>query len=352
MTGFFNNKTTRAILSTVLLPIFSISCSDPGTSAKKKQPRGHLVRVSTVINSAMHSQQILSGTLEAKRSVQIFNQEEGLILAITAYPGDVVDKDQVIIKLDAKLIRAERDKAEIAHRQAALDLKRLKQLRRKRLTTEEALTQAQTTLELARAEETLLKTRFQYTQIKAPFNGVISQRLKEPGDVVAKFSHILSLADTSKLKAKVPVSERLLPAIQAESQINIQIDALGSQTYPARISRIFPTIDNTTRQGTIEVLLDNPPAFAKPGQLCRITLKGQTTARLHIPLAALKYDFKGSYVFKIVKNKAVLTRITTGIQLANDIEVSQGLEENDQIVTHGFLGLSDNKTIKIVVDEN
>lgn len=347
MNGLYPIKHLRLFILTLVLPIFIIACSDSGSS-KKRPKGGHLVKVTSVLNSAMTSQQRLSGSLEAHRSVQIFNQEEGLILSISAYPGDTVEKDQVIIELDSKLILAESNKADIAHRQAALDLKRIKQLRKKRLATEESLTSAQTNLELTRAEKTVLSTRVQRSKIKATFNGIISQRLKEPGDVVAKFSRILTLEDISQLKAKVNISELLLPNIALGTKINIRIDALGANTFPAVISRIYPTINKTTRQGTIEVTLDNPPQSAKPGQLCRIILTGQTTPRLHVPLTAIKHNFNGSYVYKIVDKKAVITTVTTGVQFGTDIEVVSGLQANDKVVTQGFLGLKDKKTITIV----
>lgn len=346
MNGFYTIKWLRTIILILIISINSLSCSD--SSSQKRQPRGHLVKVASVINSPMQSEQILSGTLKAYRSVQIFNQEEGLIIGLPVYQGDVVEKGQLIIQLESALIQAEHNKAKTAHRQAVLDFKRLKKLRKKRLTTEEALTSAQTAVELTRAEQTVLAIRLQHTQIKAPFAGVISQRLKEPGDVVAKFSHILSIADTSQLKVQVNLSERLFGNIALGAKLKVLIDALGTQPYPASISRIYPTIDEITRQGTIEVTLDSLPPLAKPGQLARLILIRQATARLHIPLSAIKHNFNGSYVYKIVDNKAIETKITTGIQLGSDIEVLTGLIKNDKVVTQGFLGLSNQKPVAII----
>jgi len=351
MNGLYPTKSFSSIKLLLLLSLFVVSCTD-SDSKKTKSRQGHLVKIASVVNSPMASQQRLTGTLEAQHTVEIFNQEEGLILSISAYQGDLVKKDQVLIELDSELIRAENNKADIAYRKAALDLDRIQQLRKKRLTTDEALTSAQTILELTRAEKTVLNTRVQRTKIKATFDGVISQRLKEPGDVVAKFSHILTLEDISQLKAKVNISELLLPNIKLGTKINMRIDALGTETFPATISRIYPTIDDTTRQGTIEVTLDNPPPRAKPGQLCRIILNGQTTPRLHIPLVAVKHNFNGSYVYKIKGTKVAITKVTSGIQLGNDIEIIDGVVENDNVVTRGFLGLKDNKSVTIVTDEN
>ncbi len=348
MNGFYTiNKFLLTLVITASLSSI-ISCSD---SSRKKHPqRAQLVKVATVINSPMQSEQMLSGTLEALRTVQIFNQEEGLILDIPVYQGDKVDKSQLLVQLESKLINAELNKAKIKHRQAALDLKRLKQLRKKRLTTEEAISSAQSTLDLAAAEETVLHTRLQHTRIHAPFSGVITERLKESGDVVAKFTHLLSLDDTRQLKARINISELLLPSIQVGSSLKVYIDALGDQSIDATVLRIYPTIDKITRQGTIEVLISNPPSSAKPGQLCRLVLSGKTTPKKNIPLNAVKHNVNGSYVFRVINNKAMLTPIKTGIQLGNNIEVISGLNKDDKVITQGFLNLKDNKPVKIVSD--
>ena len=342
------NKPRQLLIVINILFIVALlfSCSDD--KPKRKHSRAQSVHVVSVSHSPMLATYTLSGTLEAEPTIEIYNQEEGLIVSLLVYEGDHVEKDQLLARLDATLISAELKKAKIAHRQAALDYKRLKKLRKKRLTTDDALTQAKTTLELTQAEESLLQIRYQYTQIKAPFSGVITQRLKNAGDVIAKYSHLLTLADLSQLKAKVSVSERLLPDIQRNHKVAVVINALGNKSYPASISRIYPEIDKKTRLGIIEVSLDTLPTKARPGQLVQVILENKTTARLHIPVAAIKHKHDGSYVFKIVNNKALQTKVTTGLLLGNDIEITSGLQENDQVVIQGFLGLSHNKPVNII----
>jgi len=350
MNGFYSIKHLALIL---IVSIASLSCSDP--SSGDKHSRGHLVNVAQVVYSPMQSEQILSGTLKANKKVKIFNQEEGLIIDLPVYQGDTVEKGQLLIQLDSALIQAEHNKAIIAHRQATLDFKRLKKLQKRRLTTEEALSRAQTAVELTKAEETVLAIRLQYTQIKAPFSGVISQRMKETGDVVSKFSHIVSLADISQLKVEVNLSERLINNIIIGTTLNVllypQGDSKQAQPYPSTITRIFPTIDEATRQGTIELTLNTLPPLKesglKPGQLCRVVFKRQANARLHIPLTAIKHNFNGSYVYKIIKGQAIETKVTTGMQLGSASEIISGLKVNDQVVIQGFLGLKNKKKVAV-----
>lgn len=350
MNGFSKTRSLVAAFTGVAITTLLLSCSD--NSSKQKRNHSQLVNVASVVNSPMSSVQILPASLEANRRVEIFNQEEGLILEIKAYQSDIVKKGQLLVRLESKLVQAELKKATISHRQAALELKRIKHLHKKRLATDEALAQAQTKLELAQAEQAALQTQFDYTLITAPFDGIISQRLKEPGDVAAKYSHILTLVDTSELKANVTLSELLLHSIKAGNTVKLQIDAVGTNNYPAVISRIYPTIDKTTRQATLEIRLENPPAAAKPGQLGRVLLDVKTTPRLHVPLSAIKHNINGAYVYKVINNKAIITQVTAGMQIGTRIEVTSNLEEGEQVVTQGFLGLSNNKAVKIAPAKN
>ena len=325
------------------------SCSD--SNNKHKRPRSQLVSISHAIISPMKSVSRLPATLEAFQEVEIVNQEEGLILSLPFHQGDKVTKDQIIVELESKLIQAELNKALISLRQAKLELKRLKQLRKKRLSTEEALTLAKTKLELTQAEKTVLQTRFEYAQIKSPFDGVVTQRFKEPGNVIAKYNTILTVADISKLKAKVYISELLLPNIKIGTAVSIQIDALGSTEYPAIISRVYPAIDQGSNQGIFEILIESPPTDAQPGQLSHIIINNKTSPRLNIPLAAIKHNINGAYVYAIKDKKAVITKVKTGVQVGNNIEILEGLSENDKVVIKGFVGLTNNKKIKLHKDK-
>lgn len=325
------------------------SCGDNAAKGKKGKRSAQLVETTTVERSPVKVQRIVTGTLEAVHKVNIFNQEEGRIIELPFHEGDRVEKGQIVARIDATLIRAELDKAIANYKQAKLNLKRLKKLIPRKLASEDELARTKTILELARAEEKLQSTRLARTQIRAPFAGVITERLKEPGDVAPVHSHILTLIDPDQLKASVHVSELLLTNMHPGTEVQIRIDALGDQPYAGKVLRTFPTIDPVTRQGVMEVSLDPVPVGALPGQLCRVKIETETAPLLRIPLATLRHDIQGAYVFKVgKKNKAKRTTVVTGAQINEWIEVIEGLEESDQIVSKGFLGLRDGMAVKTV----
>jgi membrane fusion protein (multidrug efflux system) len=316
--------------------------------ANRAPPAPVAVEMTVVERSPLVAHRIVTGSLQAVRLVRIFNQEEGRIVALPFYPGDRVEQAGTLIaRIDDRLIQAQLRKARATLAQARLDVKRLRTLVKKRLTSEDELARAETALKLAEAEVSLLETRLDHTRITAPFPGVISERLKEPGDVAPLYTHILTLFDPGRLKVSVSVSELLLTHLQAGDPVGVRIDALGDARYPATVQRIYPTVDPRTRKGILEIHLDETPPGARPGQLCRITLDTRTSPRRHIPFAALRHDSQGEFVFRInATNQAEKIRVSSGILFGNQVEILEGLEVGDRVVVKGFLGLRDGAKVK------
>ena len=326
-----------------------LGCSDDTANqqVKKSKRPAQLVELVTVNIEAIQHQSQRTGTLKARKTIRIFNQEEGSLTALPFYQGDTITKGDILLKIDDKLLRAQFDKAKATLSQAQQDLKRLQKLRKKRLVAEDEVNRARTALNVAEAEQRLLATRLSYTSLTSPINGLVSERLAEPGDVAPRHTHLLTLIDTETLITEVTVSGLLVPVLSVGDNVNVQIDALPEQAFQGRILRIHPTLNASTRNGIVEVILDPAPQGARPGQFCRVNFLSVPTERKLIPFTALRQDGDGSYVFTINdKNKAVRTSITTGLRFDDRIEIISGLKTGQRVVTKGFLGLKNGKNIR------
>ncbi|HEB55460.1 MAG TPA: efflux RND transporter periplasmic adaptor subunit [Gammaproteobacteria bacterium] len=344
------NGFSRRWLILLLASMVLFACNDKAGSQSGQRPQvSARVETGKVRYAPMETEQNLLGVLQAERRVRIFNQEPGRIVALPFYPGDKVKKGRLLIQLDDRLLQSELGKAQATLAQAQLDLQRITHLMPRKLASEEELTRARTAVELAQAEKALLETRHSYTRIRAPFDGVISERNFEPGDVAPLHSLILSMYAPQKLKIELSVSELVVGQMNRGDAVQVHIDALGSQSWAGQIQRIYPDIDAHTHKGRIEVHLQQPAAGARPGQLCRIKLTIPTRPRLVMPFAALRHDNQGQYVFRLDKtNKAHLIRIRSGLLSGKQIEILEGLHAGDRVVTRGFQGLRDNKTVSPV----
>lgn len=294
---------------------------------------------------------VRTGTLRARRSVRLHSQEEGRIEELPVYAGDRVAAGAVLVKMDDRLLRAELNKLEATRRQAVLDYARVQRLAERKLVSTDELQRAETALRVAEAEESLLKTRLGYATISAPFAGMISERRVEPGDAVPKFAHLLTLVDPASLYTEVAVSELLLPTLKSGDAVQLTIDALGDTRFTGRIGRIHPTIDPATRQGVVEIALDPVPDGAQAGQLCRAYLPGELENRRSIPLTALRHDAGGEFVFLVAADNTAQRRtVRSGIALGERVEIVDGLDDGDRVVTRGFLDLAPGKPVLVVTD--
>lgn len=351
------NPLHRAIVCVFWLALGAAlaACSPPveNSSADAKPARPpHLVATAAVVLDAARYTTVRTGTLRARRTVRIFNQEEGRITRVTSFEGDTVDTGDALILMDDALLTAQLDKAAATRRQAGQEIRRQRELERRKLATEEELTRTRTALEVAQAEEALLRTRISFTRIHAPFAGVVTERLVEPGDVVPRYSHLATLSDPASLVTDVPVSELLIPYLGAGDLVEVRVDALGDTPHPGRIQRIYPNIDPKTRTGTVEIALEPVPSGARPGQLCRVALTLPAIERKLIPFAAVRHDAAGEYVYLLQENARVKRQpVRSGLIFGDRVAVLDGLEIGEQVVVKGFLGLSDGKPVQQVRPE-
>jgi RND family efflux transporter MFP subunit len=330
-----------------------LGCTEPqgpGDVAGPSRPAvEHLVAVIAVEPASTVTRVERPGSLRHRRQVRIFSQEEGRITALDLFEGDPVRAGQVLVALDDTLLKAELDRDRATLAQAELDVQRLEDLVGKRAASDAELSQARTSAAVASADLRLLETRLGFTRLSAPFDGVVTERLVEPGDFVGKNTHLLTIADPRSLVAEVFASELILPRVHVGDPARLRIDALGTAVFPARVLRVHPQLEQNSRQGIVELTLDEIPPGAKSGQFVRVTLETAAVERLLIPFRALRRDRDGDMVWVVSEAGTVERRgVRSGLQIADQIEILDGLSTGERIVTRGFLGLSEGKSVRVV----
>lgn len=323
--------------------------SAPRPAGKAAAKQAHLVELATVTRETLSLSRVFTGSLRARRVVRVHVQEEGRITALPHYEGDAVAAGEALLRLDATLLRTEVDRAVAVTREAQANLARLERLVSSRMVAEEDVLRARTTLDVARAEEALLRTRLGYTTVTAPFAGVVTARLAEPGDIVERHDHVLTVADPASLVADLMVSELLVPHLGEGHPAQVRIDALGDARFAGFVERIHPQLDPATRQGRVEVALDPAPAAARAGQFARVRFDVRALDRQTIPFTALRRDAGGEYVFRMLADGTVeRVAVRGGRRLAETVEILEGLDDGDRVVTRGFLGLTPGTVVEPV----
>ena len=334
------------LIVTLITVAFLSGCSqqseDPKSSEKRKRPP-HPVVVQTVEAEPVAIDFTRTGTVTIRNKARIHAQEEGRISYFPWFEGDSVKQGESLLRMDDTLLR----KAQADASQAALDLKRIKNLIRKKVASEEQLTSSKTRLSIAQAEVEILKTRLDYMDLKAPFDGVISARLVEQEDFVSKKTHLLTLIDPASLYIEANFSELLLGQVKQGTEIKVRIDATGKKTLPAVISRIHPVIDPATRQAVVEIDFEQTIPGIHAGQFARIHFSSVAQPRIMLPFNAVQQGRNSQFVYLLEEGKAKKVDVTSGIKKGDRIEITEGLSAGQQVITQGFLGLSDGKKVMV-----
>lgn len=349
------NRLLYRALALLVAALVAVTAGCDAASSGKPEARSAAARAPHLVELAVAEPGRLSytadraGSLRALREVRIVNQEEGRLTDVRVREGDRVTAGQVLVRYDDQILRAQLDKTTATLKQAELDYRRNRQLMDKGFVSADAVSRAATDLEIARAEERLLRARVQHMTITAPFAGVVSQRGVEPGNVTPRHTHLLTVIDPSQLVTDVNVSELVMPYLSVGDASEVRIDALGATLHPGKIVRIHPAIDPATRTGRVEVVLDPVPNGARAGQFCRVVLSTGSREWLVVPLAALQRDVQGEFVYLLADDgKVRRNSVTSGLRLADRVEIRAGLERGAQVVVKGFLGLTQGQPVKAV----
>ena len=338
----------RLVLLMLALAALSWGCtpeaSEQGT--KQKSPPVHLVELATVVKRTLRATSTYTGSLRYRTAVRVFNQEEGRLLRLPWYEGDLVASGQNLFEIDTTVLRAELKKSDAVLDEASANFKRTKRLLGRNMISEEEHLRTQTAVAVARAERSVLRARLGFAKASAPFDALVTARLVEPGDVIARHSHLMTIVDPESLVTELGVSELVVPHLAPGTPVEVRIDALGDQSFPGKVLRIHPELNPRTRQGRVEIELQPVPRGARSGQFARVTLRVEALERTVMPFSALRRDRDGEYVFRVSGGEtAQRVGIRGGRRLSDQVEVLEGLDNGDRVVVKGFLGLKEGKKV-------
>lgn len=339
----------RLAIAIITTGLITLGCTQDASDSAGRKNKAHRVTTVSLTAESGQLERRFNALIVAPNTITISNQIAGSIVKMPFRAGAVVKKGDVLVQIDDSLTKAEYKKAQANLEKARQDLNRIKKLIPRQLASAEQLSAASTDKKLAEAELTLKSIQLNRSLIKAPFSGVISQRFFEPGDTAAINKPLLTLVDNQHLIVKSAIPESLIANVSVGKEVKVKIPSL-SLLRDAKISTLYPTVDSTTQQVSVEAAFDtlNDPLLPAlfPGQFAELIISYQSASHLLVPVNAVQYDTKGAWVFRLDKdNKSEKTRISTGKNINNKIEVNSGLNVGDIIVTHGFVGLRAGKKV-------
>ncbi|HEV2397757.1 MAG TPA: efflux RND transporter periplasmic adaptor subunit [Candidatus Sulfotelmatobacter sp.] len=354
---------------TALAVSISFGCSStPASQSEKPAISGSAQEVNVVAVESQKLNTVLSLPAQTTpyEAVAIFPKVTGFIEKISVDRGSHVKSGDLIVQLSAPELLAQRSQGEANLQTAQAHLAAAQAKLLSDNGTYEHLTSAAKTPgvvsgnDLLVAEQTTAADRAQveaaqhgvlaaqdalrsvtqlesYLQIRAPFDGVITERNLHPGALVGPSSGqsgaqpIVRIEDVGRLRLIVPVPEQYVPGVREGTSVAFTIPAYPGQTFRAPIARISHDIDQNTR--TMAVELDVRNLQITPGTFANVQWpveRGYPT--LFVPTAAITTNLQRTFVIRVRDGKAEWIDVKSGASAAGKTEVFGDLKDGDQVV--------------------
>ena len=325
--------------------------ADGGTQGRGGPPANIAMPVEAApVKTGPSQRQVLAiGTLRSNESVIIRPEVAGRIVAIGFNEGAKVKKDAALIRLDDAIQKAELVQAESSLALARANHERANELMKRGAGTERALDEARAKLRNDEASVALARARLEKLSIVAPFDGVVGLRKVSVGDYVNAGAEIANLEAIDPLKVDFRVPEIFLASIKPGQKIDVRVDALPDRGFTGEVYAIDPLIDAAGRSIVIRARIANPDDVLRPGLFARVivTIEARANA-LWAPEESIVPVGDQHFLFKVVDGKAVYTRVKLGERKRGDVEIVEGLDPGDVVVTAGLLKIRDGMPVAVL----
>jgi RND family efflux transporter MFP subunit len=185
----------------------------------------------------------------------------------------------------------------------------------------------------ARARVTLARKSLADTTVRAPFDGVVGERLVSVGDYVTRGTKVATVMRVSPLRLEITVPAQYVTAIAVGSSVSLEVDAYPGETFTGQVRFVSPALQSDTRALVVEAVVDNADGRLKPGLFAtaRIEQAAKTQALL-VPAAAVQKTGTAAQVFVVADGRAEARLITLGQTEGDRVEAATGLKAGDLVV--------------------
>ena len=336
----------RAALSAVLVVFISPVLGQQKTSEPTP------VKTATVTVETLNVEVTAVGTLRADETVVVRPEIAGRVAASHFKEGQAIRQNEPLITLDQAEYQAQlaSSAAQLALEESSF--RRLQDLDRKNLTSQQNLDEARAKLDAARAQHELNRVRLDKTVIRAPFDGTVGLRQVSPGAYVKPGDDIANLESLGAMKLDFRAPETYLARLRTGQTLAVRVDAWPDQPFEGAIYAIEPGVDEETRTVLLRARLPNKGNKLRPGLFARVALiLEQRENALMVPEQAIVPIGQKTFVYRVADGKAAMTPVQLGLRRPGQVEIVQGVSAGDVVVTDGQLKIRDGAAVKALPPE-
>jgi len=315
---------------------------DRPTTERTTSVKGVVVDTFEVANDVL-----TPGTFSAYEQLNITPEIPGLIKKINFNEGSRVQKGQLLISMDDRELIGEIKKLELEISLATDERMRIEKLFEIRAVSEEELQRAKNREATLKAEKELLEVRQSKLNVYAPFPGEIGLRHVSEGNFINPGTRIATLHQIHPLKLDFEVPETYVHQIGVGSEVTFST-VESSESRKAVIYAIEPGINPQTRTMLVRARVDNQNGRLLPGRFAHVILKVDINPNaVMVPTEAIIPVIDGQKIFISDGGRAKGVSVNTGIRTENFVEIKEGLNPGDTVITTGLMSLAEGERLKI-----
>ena len=345
----------RLFLAVVTL-LASLSACDkfPGKGGKKDAvaiPAKLVIApedVLTIQANALASGPVVTGSIQPERKADLRAEVSAVVLQVLKENGDLVRRGDVLVRLDPTSIRDNLQSAEANVRNAtqALDqsernLQRLKTLRDSGMTSLQALDDAevrrnaaQSELAASHARAVLARQQLERTTVRAPFDGVVSDRKVSAGDTASVGKDLLKVIDPGSMRFAGRVSADKISVVRVGQAVSFRINGYAGQEFRGKVTRVDPSANDVTRQVEVLVSFDEVRQARVAGLFAEGLIEASSTKAVTLPESVLLRSGDKASVWRVKSNTLSRVDLALGARdpRSGHFEVRNGLTDGDVIL--------------------
>ncbi|HPR56869.1 MAG TPA: efflux RND transporter periplasmic adaptor subunit [Bacteroidales bacterium] len=280
-----------------------------------------------------------TGSLIPDEEVELSFETSGKVVGIYFSEGTRVEKGTLLAKINDRPLQAQ-----LLKLKAQLKLTKEREFRQQQLLERDAISQESydqvaTELQSLEADIQLVEARISETELRAPFDGIVGLRMISEGAFATTQTKIVRLVKVKPLKVEFSIPERYAGEVTPGFPITFELDGIP-QIFNANVYAVDPKVDMITRTINVRAIYPNLNEELKPGRFASVrALLSQIDNAVSIPTQALIPEMDGEKVFIYKNGKAHQVRVTTGLRTESHIQIREGLNFGDTLLTTAILQL-------------
>jgi len=343
----------------VLLAPVAAACSGRGDGKPAGKPPVAVEVAAASPQDIARSVEVV-GSLEPRQSADVKSEFTAVIAEVYVTEWVAVKKGTPLARLDTRegeatvaAAHAAYLQAEVGATRARRELERAEQAKTLGLITQQSLDDARSAAEAAhaataaaQAQQTLAETRLAKAVVRAPIDGVVSQRGVDVGDRVENMGgngSMFTIVDNRQMRLTATVPASRLGELRVGQSLEFSTDALPGRTFHGTVAFINPSLDVAARSVRVRAEVDNPDGALRGGMFVKgRILTGTRTAVLQIPRAALlswDVERQAGEVFVVKDELAERRTVRTGVLSGDAVEIVDGLVAGEPVVVRGAFNL-------------